>query len=472
MVELLDLPPELLLLIINELPRDGKLQAGRTCRKLSRLAIPGLYETCYVKYCNFADTFVVYPAVGRAAVDYLAFSKYGTDVRHLKVGYYGHEFIFGAKDVWGFNFMDSPLVVEVVNELRNIFIPEIVNDFRIMDRTPERRCGWQMTSTSEDIFDLQTVHGLTQNSDLPISHLAFLNQLGFLVPQFTGLRKFDLGSRSYPPLRLQIRAIQTVLRNCYLLKELSIDLLYNGPKELEMLMELKSSDDYKPPDFKPYPKLKRLCLNVAETEYDEVIRPTHHLLDIVCGLLSRPAETVEDFEFGFEFHALSPDYEDMDLAGLWTPRNSDGPVLDLRRVEKLKVGLSEGGSSERMVSQYFNLDEKRVKEIDLANLEVSTTWREQALSFIAIFPEVEIVQLTYLKEAEWLDGILDILGKVDSFKELRIQPGKFCRGELYKERILFQIQLDYGADYDVKFLEKLDDRCFGRRPENASVTRI
>ncbi|KAK6500613.1 hypothetical protein TWF506_003382 [Arthrobotrys conoides] len=76
MIRLLDLPLEILYLILDELPRQSRYRMGLTCKTISHIAIPRLYSLCYFDFLLQEEAYVISGPVEDRMANYFAYAKY------------------------------------------------------------------------------------------------------------------------------------------------------------------------------------------------------------------------------------------------------------------------------------------------------------------------------------------------------------------------------------------------------------
>ncbi|KAK6360476.1 hypothetical protein TWF730_006618 [Orbilia blumenaviensis] len=441
MALLRDLPRELVEKILGELPRRERGRMGLTCKFFNEIAIPKLYEHCSMKYCEYADTFLVYPVypvTTMKAPDYVTFAKYGSTVKCLEVGYDAR--IEGS--IYQLRFLGDTSILACINTLMRLFSQEIVEKFRIMDRIPRIGNGQPrylegITATPEEMIDITMLAQLHEMENIPLSQISFSNQLHFLAPKFRNLRTLRMGSGGQPSLKHQIDTLHTVLVNCLSLKDVSIAFIYSGPEQVKSMKTLVESGKYRIDGTRPYANLESLCIELTEQSHKEGLVPAHYLMGLLRDVLSKPIETVKQLNFQFKLATIEMT-DERQIPSSWCPRNAEKYLLVFPNLEVIKIILTRHGTvfcsmggiymSRRMFLEYIRVNTTRVKWVTLANLGYASSMKKsvtQLLQFVlAKFPAVETLQFTFPEDDEWIEGISSgVLRELESIREIRVQPG-------------------------------------------------
>ncbi|KAF3131635.1 hypothetical protein TWF569_011083 [Orbilia oligospora] len=374
MIRLIDLPTEILYLILNELPRQGRYRMGLTCKSISHIAIPGLYSLCYFDFLLQEETYVISGPIEDTTANYLAYAKYHRAVRQLCIN---HQTCF----------RDRTLGIYPSGTLGN-----------------------------------PRLHSIKAPSNpVPNDPASIFNKIGSLLPRFTVLKTVDLRNHEYTPkaaLR-QMQTIQMILVSCPSLKDLSIQI--NCDSQVKLL-ELNTLEVERHPG-QNYPRLTALTIQLTETCYDNNLEPVQNLLNSLCKLLHRSARTVKRLEFGFEVKRLVDDPYCSSWYTCWPPRESQNWVrLDLPLVEVACLDMRQGGLSGLMISEYIHFDPTKVKTLRLTSAEkiLDLTKEESVLyasKYLAKFTNVEIIELWPLVDSTWVHGsarfslLLEVINK-------------------------------------------------------------
>ncbi|KAK6528152.1 hypothetical protein TWF281_009403 [Arthrobotrys megalospora] len=327
MTQLVDLPPEILHLILDDLPRRSRYQVALTCKYISLLAVPGLYSVCYFRFCSQRKTHLLCGPVESTTVNYLTYEKYQKAVRHLRVN---HDRYFPDR------------ILEVfpppAGELENGYPHEIKN-------------------LSSSAF----IHGELVSS-----------QLDHLLPAFTGLKTIDLRNSRYgctlADTRRQIQTIQAIVTTCRLLKTLFVEIMYDGRTGSLGIDELRIGDQSTP----DYPRLTSLAIQLTEMFYNDSLEPVRCLLSSLCKLLHASARSLKWFQFGFLVTSHAAHWETaIPWYQLVLHRGGRGwPKLDLPMVETVSLDFGEDPEiCECIFSEYFCFDTTKVKRLMLKNAD-------------------------------------------------------------------------------------------------------
>ncbi|KAK6345356.1 hypothetical protein TWF718_007274 [Orbilia javanica] len=323
MIRLLELPIEILYLVLDELPRQARYRMGLTCKYIGSIAVPGLYSLCYFEFCLQQRTYVLSGPVGDVEANYTAYEKYHTAVRHICINH------------------------------RTCF----------RDRNLEIRAAHRMLENSH----LDTTQAPPDL--LPHEPASIFSQFGLLIPQFAALKKVDLRNHEYTSdaaLR-QIQTIRKILVSCPSLKDFSIQINCDSQVRLSELRELEIGYQYDQPG-QAYPRLTDLTIQITETCYDNNLEPAQNLLDTLCRLLNPSARTVKRLEFDFEVNRLADDWNYNPW--YWPPReDQDWSKLDLPLVEAVCLSVRQDGLSSLMISEYIHFDPAKVRKLRLNSAE-------------------------------------------------------------------------------------------------------
>ncbi|KAF3093048.1 hypothetical protein TWF102_007988 [Orbilia oligospora] len=259
MAQLLNLPAELIFLIVDELGCGDRYKLGVTCRRFSFLALPDIHSKCYMQFCNYAYTYVHMVGGPRGVFDrpdYTGFKKYGSYVKELYVNY----------------------------------------DFPVM-KLPNCNEQWLRDQARELIEER--------------SRGTIANQLELVLPEFTTLTTaYFTSDHSAGGLRpgagpiLEIRMVRMIVRSYRSIKKLSIALDYNPHfrddlKELETLENELNIETDSNARVSSQPRLTDVSIRLMDQHYRINLDSTYCILRMLCGVLHGPAKTVTRFSFGF-----------------------------------------------------------------------------------------------------------------------------------------------------------------------------
>ncbi|KAK6528151.1 hypothetical protein TWF281_009402 [Arthrobotrys megalospora] len=350
---LLDLPTELLYMVLEHLEADDLFRTGLTCRQFSLLAIPQLYQ-----YCGFGfvrDTADAREWAGRlpGIPDRRQFVKYGRAVRHV--------------DIWN----------------------------------------------------------MYQIENNPMSIRGRPSHLTLLLPRFTSLRSVTIQQVDGPsaPFKSYVSALRQVLTTCMSLEDLYIDLRYNA-WEVSKLRELEDRLTREPPTAQP--RLAGLNIRLAHTDYNNDLTPTYRALRLICNLIGNSSRTVQDFKFGVGIYDFSSNFDTSIYdRGEWplTPQNPDRPKLDLQRLQKIELDLTETALCEHMFFEYCNVDTDIIRELELWNMTSQEPYTlEQALQLFSRFPYLRLIQPINIERLEWIDMVFEVkaMRELKWLRELRL----------------------------------------------------
>ncbi|KAF3157378.1 hypothetical protein TWF788_005315 [Orbilia oligospora] len=377
MAQLLDLPAELIFLIVDELGCGDRYKLGVTCRRFSLLALPDIHSKCYMQFCNYADTYV-HTVGGPKDVfdgrDYTGFKKYGCYVKELYVN-------------CGFPVMKLPNCNE--QWLRDQAWEVIEKRFR---RT-------------------------------------IANQLELVLPEFTALTTVCFTSdQSAGPFRpgsrpiLEIRMVRMIARSCRSIKKLSIALDYNpyfrdDSKKLETLEKELNIETDSNARVSSQPRLTDLSIRLMDQHYRTNLDSTYCILRMLCGALHGPAKTVTRFSFDF---SASSRYQDP-LPSPPMPGVPNGPGLDLKMVETMDLGMERPECCQILLPAFFHFDSARLKQMELENMSYEEEHAAKGIDLVSTFSGLKTLTLHYPGLSVWTSGILEAQKEgLISLKELQI----------------------------------------------------
>ncbi|KAF3310774.1 hypothetical protein TWF173_009251 [Orbilia oligospora] len=390
MARLLDLPSELLFLIIDELSPGDNHSLGVTCRRFIHLALPEIHSICQIEFCMYAQTYT-HMGDGRLfdKPDYPGFVKFGCYTKELYVN---------SKPPHRKKRMDHCLVCS--------------------GNTPEKG----ELGIKREIYSRLAAIAARSRRRIP-------NQLELVVPGFTAVTTVTFRSPQFssgPDPTLGIQIIQMIIENCRPMKKLSIDLYYNvyGREESSALSNLENKLNDEKRDGTMIPSQSRLTgisIQLNDEKYRINLELTYRILRILCGILQDPAKTAARFAFGF--CGSDVEYEDP----LPYPEISEvpyGPGLELKMVERVALGMRRPECCQILIPGFFHFDENKVKEITINDMEQSELHTFQGINLIATFSTLETIILSYPAEAwsQWVEMILDAWKeeRFRALKELRI----------------------------------------------------
>ncbi|KAF3215989.1 hypothetical protein TWF192_008002 [Orbilia oligospora] len=257
----------------------------------------------------------------------------------------------------------------------------------------------------------------TRNREMSLSHM------DLLLPQFTTLRSFTIQRRSGsgPPLMTYVSALQQALRTCPSLNEVFIEFRHDIG-DVSDLSVLEDGSALEP--SVPHPRLLDLTVRLGQMAYNNDLAPTYSLLNLICKMIGGSSQTVRDLRFGIGVHNLHEDfdealYEQSDWAIISRDRSSK-PVMNLPKVEKLILDLTEAVLCNSLFSDFCYVDRDKIRELELCNMAATEPFPvEQNLSrrhlSILALPE-------HTTNLQWIDMVFEArnMKKLKWLKELRI----------------------------------------------------
>ncbi|KAF3274368.1 hypothetical protein TWF970_007887 [Orbilia oligospora] len=377
MVRLLDLPAELIFLIVDELGCRDRYKLGVTCRRFSLLALPDIHSKCYMQFCNYAYTYVHRVGGPKGILDrpdYTGFKKYGSYVKELYV---------------------------------NCGFPVI--------KLPNYNKQWLMDQAQELIEER--------------SCRTIANQLELVIPGFTTLTTaYFMPDHSAGDLRpgagpvFEIRMIRMIVRSCRSIKKLSIGLDYNpyfrdDSKELEKLENELNIETDSNARVSSQSRLTDLSIRLMDKHYGINLDSTYCILRMLCGVLHGPAKTVTRFSFDF---SASPRYRDP-LPPPPMPAVPNGQGLDLKMVETMDLGMERPECCQILLPGFFHFDSTKVKQMKLQNVSYEKEHAAEGIDLISEFYGLKTLTLHYPGLSLWPSAILKAQKEgLISLKELQI----------------------------------------------------
>ncbi|KAF3157380.1 hypothetical protein TWF788_005317 [Orbilia oligospora] len=234
----------------------------------------------------------------------------------------------------------------------------------------------------------------TRNREMSLSHM------DLLLPQFTTLRSFTIQRRSGsgPPLMTYVSALQQALRTCPSLNEVFIEFRHDIG-DVSDLSVLEDGSALEP--SVPHPRLLDLTVRLGQMAYNNDLAPTYSLLNLICKMIGGSSQTVRDLRFGIGVHNLHEDfdealYEQSDWAIISRDRSSK-PVMNLPKVEKLILDLTEAVLCNSLFSDFCYVDRDKIRELELCNMAATEPFPvEQWIDMV--FEARNMKKLKWLKE--------------------------------------------------------------------------
>ncbi|EGX45876.1 hypothetical protein AOL_s00112g65 [Orbilia oligospora ATCC 24927] len=262
-----------------------------------------------------------------------------------------------------------------------------------------------------------------RNREMSLSHM------DLLLPQFTNLKSFTIQRRSGagPPLMTYVCALQQALKTCPSLHDVFIEFRYDigDVSDLSILEDRLALE----PSV-PYPRLLDLTVRLGQMAYNNDLAPTYSLLNLICKMIGDSSQTVRNLRFGIGVHDLHEDfdealYEQSDWAIISRDRSSK-PVMNLLKVEKLILDLTEAVLCNSLFSDFCYVDRDKIRELELCNMaatepfpieqeifEYSCTTRTGNMKKLKWLKELRI---SFLDTEPPADGSLSQIAKLYSSK--------------------------------------------------------
>ncbi|KAF3274366.1 hypothetical protein TWF970_007885 [Orbilia oligospora] len=259
-----------------------------------------------------------------------------------------------------------------------------------------------------------------RNREMSLSHM------DLLLPQFTTLKSFTIQRRSGagPPLMTYVCALQQALKTCPSLHDVFIEFRYDigDVSDLSIL-----EDRFTLEPSVPYPRLLDLTVRLGQMTYNNDLTPTYSLLNLICKMIGDSSQTVRNLRFGIGVHDLHEDfdevlYEQSDWAIISRDRSSK-PVMNLLKVEKLILDLTEAVLCNSLFSDFCYVDRDKIRELELCNMAATEPFPiEQGVRFFSPFSRLQLIILIDTTNLQWIDMIFEArnMKKLKWLKELRI----------------------------------------------------
>ncbi|KAF3142990.1 hypothetical protein TWF594_005379 [Orbilia oligospora] len=245
-----------------------------------------------------------------------------------------------------------------------------------------------------------------------------LSYMDLLLPQFTTLKSFTIQRRSGagPPLMTYVCALQQALKTCPSLNEVFIEFRHDigDVSDLSVL-----EDRFALEPSVPHPRLLDLTVRLGQMAYNNDLAPTYSLLNLICKMIDDSSQIVRNLRFGIGVHDLHEDfdealYEQSDWAIISRDRSSK-PVMNLPKVEKLILDLTEAVLCNSLFSDFCHVDRDRIRELELCNMAATEPFPiEQTQISKSILGDTTNLQ--------WIDMIFEArnMKKLKWLEELRI----------------------------------------------------
>ncbi|KAK6345354.1 hypothetical protein TWF718_007272 [Orbilia javanica] len=391
MLEILDFPPEILELIIDELALSPALTSefldsvhqrlsrrilplGQTCRFFYQFILPRFYSNCFLEFRELfgeGPEYRLYDSSAAGTVrKYNGFLKNGTLVKNLNVRF-------------------------------------------------DERAGWLPPArdwTSEKWSEFQQV---SQSAPQTLEKL---------VPRFDHLRRVefqrDIGSQG--SLGDLVRGLSLVLSQVPSLRALDLSVQYS--------LEDKSDWDEAGIEFE-HPvfvaKLHDLSISIEpflhEVSWDQ--EPTDGdlldslwFMDILVDYLKVPSRTVRNLNFEFIFEG----FERCPIGYGWLNGRDYGAAtnfarerLELPHVGKLYLTLGNGGQF--AYEQYFKIDHREVRDLSLQMVTLSRGKWSKEIPFIKSFSKLEALTLYHPRNIKPVEAVAASLSHFNCLKEITVR---------------------------------------------------
>ncbi|KAK6500611.1 hypothetical protein TWF506_003380 [Arthrobotrys conoides] len=391
---ILDCPPEILDLIIDELAFSPALPSelvdsvhqrlsrrilslGQTCRFFYESILPRFYSSCFLEFhaffhcSNEGPRYRLYDSSGAVTVQkYNGFFKRGSLVKNLNIrfdkrGGWGAPVQEWTKKTW-FEYKEASQTAPIILE-------RLIPRFDHLKRVEFQRD----TETQGSLGD-------------------FVRGLGLVLSRVTSLTALDLSIQ-----------YNNEDKNNWAENEIEIEY----PSFAARLQELSISVE---------PKLRELDWNKEPTDSDILV--CFWFMDILTRLLKIPSQTVKtlNFEFIVEKFGSSP------LGHRWLndreyslPVKNFEKILDLPLVRKLYLTLGHG--SQFAYDKYFNVGHGEVRDLTLQLVTLpGGEWRKE-IPFIKSFPKLTTLTLYHPRDIRLVEAVVAALrSDFTSLKELRI----------------------------------------------------